>query len=119
MIKSFLPIKIEDAKLVSWKRIVPKSVFKLEKDSRAGIVLDKKGIPKLFIFDANGLLDILSEIDEKLLNKFSDEKYTSRSFNPAGWFIDEIESKSTPNSVFIESLKKALNEAKKKLDSFF
>ncbi len=109
-----LPIKVADARLVSWKKIVPPSAFPLEKGSRAGVVVDRKGIPCLFIFDTFALLDVLSEIDEKLIDRLTDEEYHSREANPAGWLIDAIETKLPLNPKYIASLKKAIKEAKKK-----
>ncbi|MBU2578953.1 hypothetical protein KKA09_02450 [Patescibacteria group bacterium] len=114
MAKLFLPTKLTDATVVPWEKVAPKSVFKLEKDSRAGVVLDKGGAPRIFIFDTNALLDVLSEIDEKLIDKLSDKEYASKSANPAGWLIDEIESKLPLRNDFIESLRKAIKEAQEK-----
>ena len=48
-------------KFLSWNKFLPKSL-KFSKNSNAGVVLDQKKIPKLFIFDAPAFLDILSEI---------------------------------------------------------
>ncbi|MEA3463899.1 MAG: hypothetical protein U9R14_02390 [Patescibacteria group bacterium] len=114
MVKKLLPTKIKNAKLVPWEKLASKSVFKLGKDSRAGVVLDKQGAPIIFIFDTNALLDVLSEIDEKLIDKLSDKEYASKSVNPAGWFIDEIESKLPLKQDFVASLRKSIDEAKKK-----
>lgn len=112
--KSHLPAKIKSAKLVPWQKVAPLSVFKLEKDSRAGVVLDKNGAPQLFIFDTSALLDVLSTIDESLIDKLSTKDYHSKKTNPAGWLIDEIESKLPLKPKFVESLRKALQEAQKK-----
>ena len=114
MVKKFLPTKIKNAKLAPWEKLASKSVFKLEKDSRAGVVLDKQGAPRIFIFDTNAFLDVLSEIDEKLVDKLSDAEYASKSVNPAGWLIDEIESKLPLNQDFVTSLRNSIDEAKKK-----
>lgn len=106
------PATISDAKLVSWNRVVPKSVFRLEKDSRAGIVLDRDGRPHLFIFNTAALLDVLSEIDDKLVDRLPSKEYHSKTANPAGWLIDEIESKLPISDRYVTSLKAALKEAK-------
>ncbi len=111
MAKTLLPIKIKDARLVSWKKTIPKSIFKLNKNSQAGIVFNKKNIPIMFMFSTNALLDILSEIDEKLVDRFSSKEYASKSINPTGWLIDEIESKLSLKPAFIKSLQKAIEEA--------
>ncbi len=105
--------ELKTAKLVSWtKSIVAK--FKLHKDSRAGIIVDKNGVPQLFIFDTPAFLDVLSSVDEALVDCVSDEEYHSKITNPAGWLIDEIEAKLPPNPKFVQSLKDALEEAKRR-----
>ena len=100
--------------MVPWKKVVPLDVFKIKKGSRAGVVLDAKGTPQLFVFDTFALLDILSEIDEKLVDRLSIPDYHSKSINPAGWLIDELESHLPLNPLYIKSLKKAIDEADKK-----
>ena len=67
----------------------------------------------LFIFDSFALLDVLSKIDEELVDRLSAEEYHDKSVNPAGWLIDEIESKLPLNPKFVLSLKKSIAEAKK------
>ena len=109
-----LPAKLTSARLVPWKKVVPLSVFKLEKGSKAGVVLDKDGIPRFFIFDTLALLDVLSAIDEAIAGKLPHKDYYSRKFNPAGWLIDELEAKLPLNPKYIDSLKKAISEAEKK-----
>lgn len=105
--------KLEGAKLVSWTKSIL-SKFKLHKDSRAGIIMDKSRVPQLFIFDTPAFLDVLSTIDESLVDRLSDEEYASKEANPAGWLIDEIEAKLPPNPKFIQTLKDAIEEAKRK-----
>lgn len=112
--KRLLPEKASKAKLVPWNKIVPLSVFNLEKNSRAGVVLDQDGTPQLFIFDTFALLDILSEIDERLVDRLTPEDYHSCAANPAGWLIDEIETQLPLNPQYIQSLKMAIDEANKK-----
>ena len=114
MIKKRLPIKLSNARLASWKKIVPPSVFPLEKDSRAGVVVDHEGKPHLFIFDTFAFLDLLSVIDERLVDHLSPKLYYSKESNPAGWLIDEIETKLPLNPKYITSLKEAIQEAQKK-----
>ena len=97
-----------------WKKAVPLSVFKLSAGSKAGVVVDKNGVPRLFIFDTNALLDILSAIDDPLADKLSDKEYHSKSTNPAGWLIDELESKLPVDEKYIDSLRAAIIEAEKK-----
>lgn len=106
--------KVSDAKLVSWQTIAPKSVFPLGKGSQAGVVLDRAGAPRYFIFNTNALLDVLSEIDEPLADRFSSDDYYSKTTNPAGWLIDELEQKLPLSSDYVDSLKSAIGEAQKK-----
>ena len=101
------------AKLVSWTKSLL-SKFKLHRDSRAGIIIDKRGIPQLFLFDTPAFLDVLSTIDEALVDRLSDEEYNSRTSNPAGFLIDEIEARLPLNPEYIQSLRDAIEEAKKK-----
>ena len=105
--------ELKGAKLVSWTKSIL-SKFKLHKDSRAGIIVDKNGIPQLFIFDTPAFLDVLGTFDEALVDHLSDEEYHSKTANPAGWLIDEIEAKLPPNPKFVQSLKDAIEEAKRK-----
>lgn len=114
MTKKYLPIKLSSAKLVSWKKIVPPSVLPVEKDSKAGVVIDAEGKPHLFIFDTFAFLDLLSTIDERLVDHLSPKLYYSKQGNPAGWLIDEIEAKLPLSSKYITSLKQAIKEAQKK-----
>lgn len=112
--KKSLSVKLSNAKLVSWNKIAPKSVFPLEKGSKAGVVLDREGAPRLFVFDTFALLDVLSAIDEQLVDRLSDKEYHSKEVNPAGWLIDEVESKLPLRPEYIQSLKDAIAEADKK-----
>ena len=75
---------------------------------------DKSGAPKGFVFDTFAFLDILSDIDNKLLDKLSDEEYHDKAFNPAGWLIDKIEAKLPLNPKFIAKIKKSIEEGRKK-----
>lgn len=112
--RKLLTAKLSKAKPVSWDKIVPKSVLSLEKDSKAAIVQDRKGRPYLFVFDTFAFLDILSAIDEKLVDRLSSDEYHSKEVNPTGWLIDEIETRLPLDSTYIKSLKDAINEAKEK-----
>ena len=112
--KSSLPARLADVKVVPWERVAPKSVFPLERGSRAGVVLDRAGVPRVFVFDTFALLDVLSAIDERLLDRLSDEAYHAKEANPAGWLIDELEAHLPVREEYIQSLKEALAEAKRK-----
>ena len=111
--RSLVVKELKGAKLVGWTKSIL-SKLKLHKGSRAGIIVDKGGVPQLFIFDTPALLDVLSTIDEVLVDRLSDEEYHSKTANPAGWLIDEIEAKLPPNPQFVQSLKDAIEEAKRK-----
>lgn len=108
-----LAIKSKKIEFVSWQKIVPKRVFKFSKNSQVVAVLEQ-GAPRYVFFNINGFLDMLSEIDEKLVDKFSAKDYYSKKHNPAGWLIDEIESKLPVNPKYANSLKQIIAEANKK-----
>lgn len=110
----FVPEQLKTAKLLAWKKLKFLNVVKLQRRSKAAVVVDKTGKPKLFLMDTSAFLDLLSTIDEPLLEKLSSEEYNSKSVNPAGWLIDEIEAKLPLKSKFISSLEKALEESNKK-----
>ena len=101
-------------KFLPWSKVIPKDAFPLEHGSRAGVIVDQKGSPQLFVFDTFALLDILSEIDDRLVDSISSEEYHSKKANPAGWLIDELESKMPLSPNFVNTLYKALAEARKK-----
>ena len=111
--KSLIIKNLSGTKLISWPNSIL-SKMKIKNDSRAGIIVDKNGTPQLFIFDTPAFLDVLSTIDESLVDRLSDSEYHSKSANPAGWLIDEIESKLPPNPQFVQSIKDALKEAENK-----
>ena len=106
--------KQKELKLFSWKKFSPLKIFKLGRKSKAAVILDKKGVPQFFLLDTPAFLDVLSEIDEALVDKLSTEEYNSKAVNPAGWLIDEIESKLPLNPKFVNSLKEAIKESNKK-----
>jgi len=110
--KSSLPARFSDAKSIPWERLVPKSVIPLERGSRAGVVVDRAGVPRVFVFDTAALLDVLSTIDERLVDRLSDEEYHAKSANPAGWLIDEIEATLPVSVTYVQSLKEAIAEAR-------
>lgn len=101
-------------RLVSWKSIMSTGVVPISKKSRAGIVVDGKGVPLLFIFDTFAFLDVLSKIDEELVDRLSSKDYHSKDANPAGWVIDEIETRLPLRKEYTASLKEAINEAREK-----
>ncbi|MFH1392233.1 MAG: hypothetical protein ABIG90_00930 [bacterium] len=108
-----LAIKSQKVKFVSWQKAMPR-IFNFNKNSNVGVFVDSEGAPKAMIFDVNSFLDMLSEIDEKLVDKFSTQDYYSKKHNPAGWLIDEIESKLPVNPKYANSLKQIIAEANKK-----
>ena len=111
--KQSLPVRVAHTTLLRWERLVPKPVMPLGRGSRAGILVDKQGVPRLFVFDTFAFLDVLSAIDERLVDRLSDDAYHSKAANPAGWLIDEIEGTLPLNPEYIQSLKDAIAEAKR------
>ena len=115
--KKSLPARVSAAKLAKllpWERVAAKSVFPLARGSRAVVVADRAGVPRVFVFDTAAFLDVLSAIDERLLDRLSDAEYHSREANPAGWLIDELETKLPVSDAYIQSLKQAIAEAQRK-----
>ena len=100
-------------KFLSWEKFLPKSL-KFSPESNAGVVLDEKKVPKLFVFDTPAFLDVLSDIDDSLAKKLTHKEYYSKISNPAGYLIDEIESKVPENTSIVESLKNAVDESNSK-----
>ncbi len=98
-------VRVSNVKHVSWARLVPKSVIPMTKGSRARVVLDRAGVPIVFVFDTAALLDLLSAIDERLVDRLPDDAYHSKEANPAGWLIDELESRLPLKTACIQSLK--------------
>ena len=111
---NLIPAKAKELKLLVWNKFKPLNVFKLGKGSKAAVILDKNGRPQLFLLDTSALLEMLSEIDEALVDKLTTQEYSSKSVNPAGWLIDELESKLPLKAEFVSSLKAAIAEANKK-----
>ena len=110
--KPLVPARVVNAKAVPWTRVAPKSVFPLERGSRAGVVVDRAGAPRLFVFDTPAFLDVLSAIDERLVDRLPDDAYHSKAANPAGWLIDELETTLPVSVEYVQSLKEAIAEAK-------
>ena len=112
--KKSLPVKVSDATVVPWERVAPKAVFPLGRGSRAGVVVDRAGVPRVFVFDTGALLDVLSTIDERLVDRLSDAEYHAKDANPAGWLIDELETTLPVSEAYVQSLKEAIAEAQRK-----
>ena len=81
------------------------------KDFKAGVVLDKNGSPKYFIFDTCSLWDMLCAFDAKFEENVSAEEYVFH--NPVGWLIDAIETHLPINPKLVLRLKKGIEESKK------
>lgn len=111
--KKALSVRVSNAKVVPWERVAPKSVFPLKRGSRAGVVVDQTGVPRVFVFDTFALLDVLSVIDERLVDRLPDAEYHSKDANPTGWLIDELETKLPVSDEYIHSLKEAIAEAQR------
>ena len=100
--------------LLAWSHAPAFSKLRLGRHSKAAVWYDASGTPQAFIFDTWALLDVLSKIDEPLVDRLSDEEYHSPRTNPAGWLIDEIESRIPLSPRRIRSLKSAIQEARRK-----
>ena len=111
--KRSVPARVSHAKVIPWQRVVPKSAFPLERGSKAAVILDRAGAPRVFVFDTFALLDVLSTIDARLLDRLSDTAYHSKDANPAGWLIDELESHIPAREQYVQSLKDAIAEAER------
>ena len=109
-----LPSEIKKGKLIPWTKFKFLRHIKLTKGSKAGVVINGNGRSKLFILNTFAMLDLLSDIDEPLSNRLSIQDYHSKTINPAGWLIDEIESQLPLNPKLAASLKKAVTQANKK-----
>ena len=83
----------------------------IAKDFKAGVVVDKNGSPKYFIFDTYSLWDMLCAFDAKFEEHAPTEEYVLH--NPAGWLIDAIETHLPINPKLASRLKKGIEEAKK------
>lgn len=100
-------------------QIVPLSKFylhsplKFGSGSHAGVVSDASGHPQAFVLNTTAFLDLLSTIDSALETRLSPTDYHSKSANPAGWLIDEIESRLSPQKNLQISLQEALLQVEK------
>jgi hypothetical protein len=109
-----VPTKLKPLKLMPFRKVVPRTVIALHKGSKAAVVATQNGIPQVFVFDTYALLDLLSAVDEALVDKLSTAEYHDKSCNPAGWLIDTLESKLPLRPDFVRSLRLAIAEAQKK-----
>lgn len=83
----------------------------ISKDFKAGVVVDKSGSPRYFIFDTSSLWDLLCTADTKFEENVSAKEYVFH--NPLGWLIDAIEARLPINPELALRLKKGIEEAKK------
>ncbi|OGW99302.1 MAG: hypothetical protein A2Y00_01675 [Omnitrophica WOR_2 bacterium GWF2_43_52] len=81
------------------------------KDFKAGVITDKGGSPKYFIFDTYSLWDMLCAFDAKFEENAPAKEYVYR--NPVGWLIDAIETHLPVNPKLALKLKKGIDEARK------
>ncbi len=115
--KSLLKLSTrEPVKLEALEKFIkiPKNLRKpglIAKDFKAGVVVDKNGSPKYFIFDTYSLWDLLCTADIKLEENVSSKEYISH--NPVGWLIDAIEERLPINPKLVLKLKKGIEEAKR------
>lgn len=102
------------ARVVPFAKMVSSRILKLGKNSKAAVIVDNHGAPQGFLFDVFAFLDILSKVDEALVDRLSSAEYHDPSVNPAGSLIDEIEARLPVRSELVLSLRKAIAEADKK-----
>lgn len=81
------------------------------KDFKAGVITDKDGSPKYFIFDTYSLWDMLCAFDTKFEENAPAKEYIHH--NPVGWLIDAIETRLPVNPKLALKLKKGFAEAQK------
>ena len=81
------------------------------KDFKAGVITDKGGSPKYFIFDTYSLWDMLCAFDAKFEENAPAKEYVYR--NPVGWLIYAIETHLPVNPKLALKLKKGIDEARK------
>lgn len=81
------------------------------KDFKAGVITDKGGSPKYFIFDTYSLWDMLCAFDAKFEENATAKEYVHH--NPVGWLIDAIETRLPVNPKLALKLKKGIAEAQK------
>lgn len=109
-----LPAKLTPARLIPFARIVSNRIFRLGRTSKAAVLVTKQGTPQWFLFDVFAFLDVLSKVDEALVDRLSTEEYHDPSRNPSGSLIDEIEARLPAKTELVISLKKAIAEANRK-----
>jgi len=115
--KSLVKLPAREAvKLVAMEKFVniPKELRKpglISKDFKAGVVVNKDGSPKYFIFDTYSLWDLLCTADAKFEENVSSKEYVFH--NPLGWLIDSIEAHLPINPKLAVRLKQGIEEAKK------
>ena len=112
--KSLVHTKSKGLRLVQGNKFKLLKSFGFSNPSKAAVAMDKDGNPQIFVFNTFALLDLLSAIDETLVDKLPIQEYHSKKYNPAGWLIDELESRLPLKKDFIASLKEALQEASHK-----
>lgn len=88
-----------------------KASLAFPKEFKAGVVVDKEGSPRYFVFDSRSLWDLLCAVDTTLEAQVSDEAYVRH--NPVGWLIDAIEAHLPLNPKVVAKLKKGLDEARR------
>ena len=88
-----------------------KASLAFPKDFKAGVVVDKDGSPRYFVFDVPSFWDLLCAVDTAWEANVSDKAYVFH--NPVGWLIDAIEGHLPLNPKVVAKLKRGLDEARR------
>lgn len=78
------------------------------KDSGSLVISDKDNNPKIFVFDAYSLWDLLCNLDERLEKVLSSKEYIFK--NPVGWLIDTIEGQLPARPEVLAEIEEARQE---------
>ncbi len=104
-------IKISSRQFKTLHSYVGKGI--LPASYRAGVVADRQGKAKWFLFDTEALWEFLCRIDARYEEEASDEAYLMR--NPVGALIDTIEGQWPHDETAKRALKGEFERAQKEV----
>ncbi len=105
-------IKLQFGRLLDFARPVHTSM-RFPKKLKGGVIQDKEGSPRYFLFDTSAFWELLCQIDEAYEENVSDEVYQEN--NPVGWLIDEIETHWAWNKRALAELQREVIETQKEI----